>query len=52
MKNKSQIIKLILSLQQNQQIIYNTRIIVITLFNLNNELEEAIYYEYLKDKQA
>ena len=52
MKNKFQIIELILLLQQNKQIIYNTRIITMTLLISNNELEEVIYYRYLKDKQA
>ena len=52
MIDKFQIIKLILSLQQNEQIIYNTRIIITILLISNDELEEVIHYRYLKDKQV
>ena len=52
MKNKFQTTKLILLLQQNEQITYNTRIITAILLISNNKLEEVIQYRYFKDKQA
>ena len=52
MKNKSLTIELILLLQKNRQIIYNTRVIAAILLILNNKLKEVIYHDYLKDKQA
>ena len=52
MKNKSQTIESVLSLQKNGEITYNTRTIAVTLLISNNELKEVICHDYLKDKQA
>ena len=41
-----------LLLQQNEWMIYNIKIIIMTLLILNNKLEEVICHKYFKDKQA
>ena len=48
-ENRFQIIKLILLLQQNERIIYNTKIITAIIIITNNILEDKICKEYLKD---
>ena len=45
-------IKLVLLLQQNERITYNTQIITIIMIIINDALENIIRKEYLKNKQA
>ena len=52
MKNKSQTRESVLALQKNKRITYNHRILTITMIITNDELENIIQNEYLKNKQA
>ena len=52
MKNKSQTRESVLALQKDKRIIYNHRILATIIIITNDELENIIWKEYLKDKQA
>ena len=52
MKNKSQTRESVLALQKDERITYNHRILAVTMIITNDELENIIQNEYLKDKQA
>ena len=52
MKNKSQTKESVLVLQKNERITYNHRILAVTIIITNDKLENIIWDEYLKNKQA
>ena len=52
MKNKSQTRESVLALQKNKRIMYNHRILAVTMIITNNKLENIIQDEYLMNKQA
>ena len=52
MKNKPQTRELVLALQKDRRIMYNYRILAITMIITNDELENIIQDRYLKNKQA
>ena len=52
MKNKLQTRELVLALQKDERITYNHRILAVIMIIINNELENIIWDEYLKNKQA
>ena len=52
MKNRSQVEKSVLSMQKNNRIIYNWRTLAAIIIIINNDLENIIWTEYLKNKQA
>ena len=52
MKNKSQTRESVLALQKNKRITYNYKILTIIMIITNNELENIIWDEYLKNTQA
>ena len=52
MKNKSQTRESVLALQKDERIMYNHRILAVTIVITNDELKNIIWDEYLKNKQA
>ena len=52
MKDKPQTRESVLALQKDERITYNHRILAVTIVITNNELENIIQDEYLKNKQA
>ena len=52
MKNKSQTRESVLALQKNERITYNYKILAVMMIIINDELENIIWNEYLKNKQA
>ena len=51
-KDKSQTRESVLALQKNERIMYNYKILAVMMIITNDELEDIIWNEYLKDKQA
>ena len=51
-KNKSQTQESVLALQKDERIMYNHRILAVMIIITNDELENIIQNEYLKDKQT
>ena len=52
MKNKSQTRESVLALQKNKKIIYNHKILTVTIIIINDKLKNIIQNKYLKNKQA
>ena len=52
MRDKPQTVQSVLSMQWDEQIIYNRQIITATMIIINNTLKDIIRKEYLKNKQA
>ena len=52
MEDKLQTRESVLALQKDERIMYNHRILAVTMIITNNELENTIQDEYLKNKQA